>query len=41
MISCSITFMTQEKQSNYADKFVNSLNLEEVEFCLKYMKKEK
>jgi len=37
MISCNIYFTTQEGQDEYAENFVNRLELEEVTFCLNYL----
>ncbi len=37
LISCNVCFATQKQQSDYIDKFVDSLNEEEVKFCLAHL----
>ena len=39
MISCNIYFTSQDKQNDYANRFVNNLNEEEVNFCVDWLKK--
>ena len=41
MIACNVHFTTQELQNNYAERFVNSLNATETEFCINYLKGDK
>ena len=40
MINCNIVFTTKEKQSDFSERFVSSLNEEEVNFCLNFMKRD-
>ena len=38
MIACNIYFSDEKKQEDYAERFVDSLSPEEVQFCLNYLK---
>ena len=40
MCSCSIIFNNQKAQDSYAERFVEGLSQEEVEFCLEFIKKD-
>ena len=37
MTACSISFTSQDAQSEYAEKFIKKLNHEEVDFCIKWL----
>ena len=41
MISCNIYFTSQKEKSNYATRFLNKLNEEEISFCIDWLKKNK